>query len=175
MINQLDTDYFHWLASHVVSVKSRANVKTYWSLLQMLHDKEFIWFIPNDDNRVMEGKSLYLEYLEESGIEDWVGDSRLEACSFLEMVLALSRRVSQETDRGVRWWFWHFMKNLELDVYNDYVRFTVEEIDDILDAVIFRTYDYHGRGGLFPLENPQEDQRRVEIWYQMNAYLLERF
>jgi hypothetical protein len=26
-------------------------------------------------------------------------------------------------------------------------------------------------GGFFPLTHPNDDQRKVEIWYQMNAYL----
>jgi hypothetical protein len=34
-----------------------------------------------------------------------------------------------------------------------------------------RLYTTSGYGGLFPLEEPKEDQRKVEIWYQMMAYL----
>jgi hypothetical protein len=33
--------------------------------------------------------------------------------------------------------------------------------------------DTDGSGGLFPLKNPQQNQRTTEIWYQMNAWLME--
>jgi hypothetical protein len=48
-----------------------------------------------------------------------------------------------------------------------------QAIDDILDSVIWRTYSPDGRGGFFPLNQPQEDQRKIEIWYQMNKYVIE--
>ncbi|MFZ1684153.1 MAG: hypothetical protein WAU88_08510, partial [Candidatus Zixiibacteriota bacterium] len=54
--------------------------------------------------------------------------------------------------------------------YNDQAEAT---IDEVLNRVIFRTYDARGNGGLFPLRRPQRDQREVELWYQASAYLLE--
>ena len=48
-------------------------------------------------------------------------------------------------------------------------------VADAMAAIIWRTYDSNGYGGLFPLRNPREDQRKVELWYQLNAYLLEQF
>ena len=47
------------------------------------------------------------------------------------------------------------------------------KIDDILDTLIWRTYEYDGIGGFFPLTNAEEDQTKVEIWYQMAAYINE--
>jgi hypothetical protein len=38
-----------------------------------------------------------------------------------------------------------------------------------------REYFPSGKGGLFPLENPREDQTKVEIWYQMHAYVMENY
>jgi hypothetical protein len=40
--------------------------------------------------------------------------------------------------------------------------------------VIHRYYQPNGHGGFFPLENPQDDQRHVELWYQLNEYVMER-
>lgn len=96
-------------------------------------------------------------------------------CSFLEMMIAISHRLSFETDRRPKWWFWHLMKNLGLENYSDDMPFTQDEVDETLDRVIWRTYSPDGKGGLFPLEDPQHDQRQVELWYQLNAYLLERY
>ena len=36
-----------------------------------------------------------------------------------------------------------------------------------------RTYSENGKGGLFPLRKYSEDQRKVPIWYQFNAWLEE--
>ena len=47
------------------------------------------------------------------------------------------------------------------------------EADGGLDGFINRQYEANGEGGLFPLKGVCEDQREVEIWYQMNAYLYE--
>jgi hypothetical protein len=33
----------------------------------------------------------------------------------------------------------------------------------------------NGTGGLFPLKMPKVNQRRVEIWYQMSAFIEENF
>jgi hypothetical protein len=47
-------------------------------------------------------------------------------------------------------------------------------ISDIVDRVTDRRYATNGAGGLFPLQNAEQDQRKIELWYQANAYLLER-
>lgn len=96
-------------------------------------------------------------------------------CSMLEMLIALCHRISFESDRTAGDWFWKLMQNLELRDYTDnkFNRQTEEHIDECLDRVINRTYEPTGRGGLFPLAAAMQDQRNVEIWYQMSAYLLE--
>ena len=38
-----------------------------------------------------------------------------------------------------------------------------------------RDIGYDGSGGLFPLKNPPGDERKVEIMYQMYAYVHENF
>ena len=61
-------------------------------------------------------------------------------------------------------------------VYNDNPDFDIRRIVDIkIRRILNREYHPDGDGGLFPLMNPREDQRGVEIWYQMSAYLLEQF
>jgi hypothetical protein len=49
----------------------------------------------------------------------------------------------------------------------------VAKIKNILDTLVWRTYQPDGRGGFFPLNHPEEDQTKVEIWYQMNKYVIE--
>lgn len=173
MDEPLDELYLRWLYSQVGRIRSKPKSKTYWGFLRQLYTMEFVWIVPNDDNRVADGVYLRNEFLDESGIslpdESWM----VLGCSFLEMLIALSRRLSFEAEGEPLDWFWHLITNLQLTEWNDTRKFPAEEITEKLNAVIWRTYDPDGSGGLFPLKNPTEDQRCVEIWYQLNAYLLQ--
>lgn len=101
-------------------------------------------------------------------------------CSMLEMMVALARRADFHAfngtiEGGPGGWFRKFLENLKISQYVD-ARINnrdLEVVDAILKVVNERTYKPNGRGGLFPLRRPREDQRNVEIWYQLNAYLLE--
>ena len=170
----LDERYLNWLYRQVAPVRLRTPSRTYWSLFRKLFTTEFVWFIPNDDNRVEDGRDLRYEFFDEERIENADADWIDLGCSFLEMLLSLSRRLSFEGEGEPRDWFWHLLENLDLAKYNDGRAFEIERVGDILERVTFRTYLPDGKGGLFPLQNTKEDQRKVEIWYQLSAYLLER-
>lgn len=173
MTSTLDESYFKWLYSQVEEVRSKAPAHTYWRLFEILHNKEFIWLIPNDDNRIADGKYLRVEFLNFQRI-DTSDRSWMDAdCSFLEMLIALSRRLAFEAEGGPREWFRHLLETLELADLTDAVPIPEDEVNDILDTVIWRTYRPNGEGGLFPLREPSVDQTGVEIWYQLNAYLIE--
>lgn len=174
MNEPLDELYFTWLYGRVGSVKLRNRAKSFWSLSRQLFRKEFVWFVPNDDNRAADGKLLRLEFLTDEELEvddEWVN----MGCSMFELLIALSRRLAFETDSEPRAWFWHLIQVLDLQEYNDRVWDGDSEtkVEEVLDRVIFRNYEADGSGGLFPLQRPQRDQRGVELWYQLSAYLLE--
>jgi hypothetical protein len=173
MYAPLDELYLRWLYSQVASVKTRIRARTYWRLFKQLYTTEFIWLVPNDDNRVMDGQLLRDEFLADSELEvvdqEWMALN----CSFLEMLIALSRRLSFEADGEPLEWFWHLMRNLELQDYTDNIDLPVDEVMAKVNQVIWRTYRKNGIGGLFPLKRPRIDQTEVEIWYQLNAYLNE--
>lgn len=168
----MDEMYFKWLYSQVDTSREG---HTYWDIARLLYKKEFVWTIPNDDNRAEDGRELRREFIELNRIrrvdENWL----TLGCSMLELLIALSRRLEFETeDVGSEVWFRILMSNLGLLNYYDARAFSANEVDETLDRVIWRTYDSTGRGGLFPLKQPRENQKTVEIWYQMSAYLLER-
>lgn len=173
----LDDLYFEWLYSQVASVDDKSPAKTYWSLMKQLFTKEFVWTVPNDDNRVEDGRDLRLEFVEDTGIR--VADRQWFdlGCSVFEMIIGVARRCAFEADQPAKDWFWNLMDNLDLRRFNDsfYRKGLWQDvIDERMNRLIFRTYSFDGSfGGLFPLKNPERDQRDVEIWYQMNAYLLE--
>jgi len=171
----LDELYFQWLYRQVAPIRLKNPARTYWSLLRQLHAKEFVWFVPNDDNRVMDGKDLRYGFLEAIGEDHFHHPTFMTLeCSILEMLIALARRLSFNGGGASQEWFWHLMNNLGLRGCNDAEPGPPEVIDHILNRVIERTYNYDGSGGLFPLKETNVDQRSVEIWYQMTSYLIER-
>jgi hypothetical protein len=121
-----------------------------------------------------DGRDLRFEFLVDQGIDDpgptWMG----LGCSMLEMLLGLARRLSFEADEGEAYdWFWQLLDNLDIAHYFDdrYTNQIYAEVEEVLDRVIWRQYGPDGHGGLFPLSEAREDQRKVEIWYQLAAYL----
>lgn len=170
----LDELYFEWLYGQVGSVKRTNPSATYWKLLKLLFTKEFVWIVPNDDNRIEDGKDLRYEFLAECEIDTEDRDWLELGCSFLELLIGLSRRLAFEADGLASDWFWELIDNLGLRSYNDRANIPENHVDETLNRVIFRTFNYDGTGGLFPLKEATQDQRDVEIWYQLSAYLTER-
>lgn len=173
MDEPLDELYLKWLYSQTGSTKLKNPSKTYWSLFRLLYTKQFIWFIPNDDNRSEDGKDLRYEFIDAEQIENVDIDWMDLGCSMLELLIGLSRRLSFEAEGEPRVWFWHLIRNIGLDIYTDNVPIPTEEVDEQLNQIIWRTYEPDGLGGLFPLKWPEMDQRDIEIWYQMSGYILE--
>lgn len=172
MSEPLDELYLKWLYNEISSIETTRPPRTYWHLLKHMFKKEFIWFVPNDDNRAEDGKALRDTFLQSQRIYDEDPFWLHEACSVLEMVVTVANKLEFVTDEPADHWFWRLISNLKLSQYTDR-SYNGKEVEDILDQLIWRTYDYNGSGGLFPLENPEEDQKDVEIWYQLNSYLLE--
>lgn len=169
----LDEEYLLWLYKQVRTVRTtRRSSSTYWDLFRQLFSTEFVWFVPNDDNRAADGRELRQEWISRTGKE--VDASWLEmGCSFLELLIGLSRRLAFEGGKDGPSWFWHLINNLGLQGYHDWSNFNPEDVDDITHVVMFRTYEPDGTGGLFPIPDSPNDQRTVEIWYQLSEYLLQ--
>lgn len=168
MDTPLDEQYLTWLQAQVRVPRAR-----YWKLLRQLYVTEFVWFVPNDDNRVADGKDLRHEFLEEKHILEIDPDWLTLGCSMLEMLIGLARLWSFEEDLSVGFCFWRMIDNLGLSQCNDRQP-NPQYVSEVLDRVIWRTYEPDGTGGLFPLTDPHYDQREVELWYQLCAYILER-
>ena len=86
---KIDLDYYQWLIGQIkISPK-----RTYLGMFEIMHNTEFVWFIPNDGNRVGDGEQLRKDYFRykldrvyEHGLLD------IEFVSFLEVLMALVRR-----------------------------------------------------------------------------------
>jgi len=186
----LEKEYFKWLYD-----LTAGRGKRYKKLCDQLHEKPFRWFVPNDDNRAADGVFLRERFIEEMGLDD----SHLEVeslmkrkCTVFEMLVALARRLDDtmyDPDRPDRnnnalsRWFLELLKNLKLDRFYDNLtpdwRFgpmDEAEVDEILEILLERSYDFYGNGSLFPLKgSTPKDLAKVEIWYQMMYYLAENY
>lgn len=174
----LDELYFEWLIDYIGYGRHSVDhpERTYQSLMMQMFQTAFDDSVPNDYNRSLDGKDLRNEFLASTKLtptKEWLDLD----CSIFEMLVGLARRMEFNTDLPPNQSFGIFMSNLELVSCNDskYSRGVAESVQHILDRLNDRSYDYNGRGGLFPLSDPRSDQRGVEIWYQMSAYLLENF
>lgn len=157
--------YYVWLVSQVAV----SGGKTYNETFDIMHATEFQWTVANDDNRVQDGLDLRTEFM-----GDHNGEITLLGVSFLEVMIGLSRRLAFIAGGEAPKWAWHLMKNIRLRKYSDPLSHTgMRRVSDILDTVIWRQYHPDGRGGFFPLQNPSEDQTKVELWYQLNSYVIE--
>ena len=173
--------YFDWLCEIV------GREDQYYILLEHLHTTEFYSLVQNDDNRAKDGvelrwrfsPSLTLQREMEEGHN--TPSSFFDApCTVLEMLIALSFRMADELEdcpmmRDVAECFWILIGNLGLTRYDDQrCRSRPTSWNDIyqkLEVFLSRNYRSDGIGGLFPLEESENDQREIEIWYQMAEYL----
>lgn len=174
-------DYFLWLYKIVDGRK-----RSYRKLCKRLYEINFRWSVHNDDNRCEDGIELRDLFIEEEKLDE----SHLEVqallkgeCNLFEMMVALAQRMNDLTydlktqDDKTSKWFNEMICNLDLFEYDDMWIFTPiseAKIDRICDTLMDRTYDWYGRGSLFPMKRrPPKDMAKVEIWYQLMLYLEE--
>jgi hypothetical protein len=172
----LDDRYLEWIYEQIGAVRNRNPARSYWRLTKQLYTIPFYWFVPNDDNRALDGCELRYEFIEDQNLQEEVDPSWIALeCSVLEMLVGLARRAAFETYSDPLTWFRIFMRNLELLGYTDAVWNTAieREVNNTVERLMHRRYRANGVGGLFPLRLPGRDQRKVELWYQLSAYLLE--
>lgn len=169
-MGELGGEYFTWLSAKVVV--SDQPSQSYSRLLELLYLYEFEWQLKGDENRAEDGCDLRDDFLIETGSREnalWDDDPP----SMLEVLYALALRAEWQTEMSAVDWFWTFINNLGLGDQDD-DQFSEGYVYDILYSFVERTYESDGsNGGLFPLRKPKEDQREVEIWYQLSAYLAE--
>lgn len=168
-------EYFKWLSFKVDGLSRRDN--EYSKLLSLLHDQEFYAVVELDENRLEEG------LLQRDKFEDEIGYPTYGAlereCSILEMLVALAEdfRELNNNKYPTSAYFWEMIENLGLIHCTDAEwNVTMEHyIFEVLARFLSRDYRPNGMGGLFPLNNPPEDQTDVEIWYQLAAYYNENY
>lgn len=173
----LRQDYFQWLCTRVEL--DGHDGRSYLILAKDLHKTIFIVTLDNDDNRAEDGRQLREDYAA------LYGSCAMEGpCTVLELLIGIAERMDFELSDpyddspNTTAYFWELLCNLGIDDYDDDSYFSMNgwfHCKDILNRFMQRDYRRNGKGGLFPLRYPKGDQRCVEIWYQMHAYLQENY
>lgn len=147
------------------------------TMFDFLMHREFVWIMPMDSNRFDDGISLRYCFGAEKRIPQTVIASQLDIfpCTMLEMIVALSIKMEEimandEIGNRTGLWFDQMVDNLGLTKLRG-SDFTNGTADRIIDIFLNRKYSSDGSGGLFKTQDPRIDQRKIEIWYQMNHYL----
>ena len=164
-----DQLYYEWLISQIeIPVNFR---KTFDDLFSHLHQNEFVWIVPGDDNRCQDARDLRVNF------EHLFPNHELEFkyyVSILEIIIAVSRILEFVAGGEAPAWAWRLLDNLKLNNFYDPLSENKRaQLQEILERLIWRTYERNGQGGFFPLVFPAEDQTKIEIWYQLNAYVNE--
>lgn len=170
--------YFIWLYKQVFDLQEDP-AENYLNVCGFMHQVAFRILVPHDANRAGEAAGL------RNGFKDFAGsigpleqaDLMRPDASVFEVLVALTDRANFIVPLSMKTWFRVFLENLGLDKWNDKYsgRRSTFPIERIINTFNNREYSYYGgNGGIFPLTSSREDQRGVELWYQMGAYMTER-
>ena len=174
--NEIINEYFEWL-SYVVCGEQYEGEVSYRKLLTHLHEVEFTYILPMDENRAGNGINLrYRWALDIDEDTDYILDVLDGPCSVLEMMVALAlhceENIMDDPMYGNRTgqWFWSMVNNLGLGAMYDEL-YDERYVDEVITRFLNREYERDGRGGLFTIKNCKYDLRDVEIWHQLSWYL----
>lgn len=172
--DQVKLDYFEWMYNLMCGERFARSI-TYRKLFTLLHNTEFVYFIPHDENRAEDGIALRYRYCLDNECENL--EYCLDGpCSVLEMMVALAirceERIMSDPEKGDRTsqWFWDMIRSLGLSSMTDY-NFDEWTAKDCIWKFLNRKYSPNGKGGLFTINRWNRDARDTEIWYQLMAYL----
>lgn len=164
--NPIDYEYFEWLTSQIFVNPG----KSFDELFELMHNTEFVWFVPNDDNRVQDGMALRHEFLDSRRQK-----LKLPYVTFLEVLIGLSRQTSFIVGgEDAKRWAWRLIKNIGLNRMSDPLTdIRKTQAAELIEDVIWRNYEPDGKGGFFPLKNAKQNLTEVELWGQLQLYSIE--
>lgn len=189
----LDDYYYSWLCSFILDSSYSSEILDY------LYNTNFQYKLLLDNNRssdvyylrekyYVENKELFYDIGIGSNDPFWTKQS-----SVLEVILSLVMHMSDNLDTSfaeksernlISKLFIELVDNLcfydkvgDLLPTDFYINGIVDEfnIESKVLNWMNRKYEYNGKGGLFPLSDAKEDQRKLELWYQMHQYMDEKY
>ena len=148
----------------------------YRRMASWLLAKPFTSSVAGDKNRIADGMELRRGY----------SDAPKGCGRVLEVMVAMCQKLDYmaygmvpANFGGPEAWFMRMIENLGVASLTDGVwDKSASDAEEIMQEQVGRwldrDYEYDGTGGIFPLSHPNDDQAKVELWYQMNAYLMEQ-
>lgn len=172
--------YFMYLCEKVGLNKVYDDEYGYLNVANVMNSIPFNILIPMDINRAIDAEKEREFYVNETGGRDILSNANGQnPPSILEVLVALCEKITNdapESSGDATEWFFRIMKNLKIDIPDEnWNADTTAYVEDRLLTFNKRQYRGNGLGGAFPLRNPRGDQRKVELWYQMQAYLIENY
>lgn len=171
---ELRNEYFNWLCRQAMNnPKARDNMS---KILEMLYTLEFQPLMKEDENRWIDGNDIKYRFAWDNEYSyDYIDDNLIRRCSILELMVAMAYKIEDRymaemtgPSQASRWFF-AMLDSLGLaTMTND--NYDEEEVVRKIDIFNNREYEFDGRGGLFTIYNPIDDQRTIEIWRQMSTY-----
>lgn len=172
--------YLSWLQT-IGGADNNSFGNGYNILFKTLHEIPFKVVLERDKNRISDAFKLRDMFKDVTcyAMYDCIEDMPV---TFLELIISMALRMefiissSEDIDETGKW-VWVLLNNLNLEWFDD-ITWTDDseiEVHYICEVVMDRTYDINGYGGLFPLKASTDDQRKIELWYQMNHFLNENF
>ena len=173
----IEEAYFHWLYDQVFEVWNPRSPESFTTVCWLMNQVVFTPLVPYDENRIADAAELrnqFQQYAGSLGPEE-ISAVMLPDASVFEVLIALAGKADFMVPLSVRTWFRVFIENLKLDKYSDqYCQArSTWPIERTINIFNNRSYTPFGKGGIFPMRNPEHDQRKVELWYQMGAYMTE--
>ena len=165
--NRFNDEYFIWLCN---LIQDESMYVSYDKLLEHLHDIEFRYLLPMDQNCAEYG--VYMRYRFAGRDADYI----VGPCTVLEMMVALALRCEENimddplVGNRTGQWFWEMIVNLGLGAMYDR-QYDGEYVESVINRFLDRQYEPDGRGGLFTIKYCDYDLRKVLIRDQLYWYL----
>lgn len=158
-----DITYFDWLCK-IVGLTSDDSIY----LAKVLYDIPYEWHFVMDKNRAEGGLTLRIEFSNETGIVE--EDIKTGQCSVFEMLVALSRKMSENSDIPPSRCYHEMIRNLGL---LDYPQQSVIYL--VVKRWMDGDFERNGAGSPFVFRHYQGDARNLDLWNAMTIYISENY
>lgn len=172
----LGVSYFEWLYDQVFIVRDQNSPVSYLGACSIMNNMRFRALVPHDENRIADCAEFRNRFMNEFAPDPLEAVNILTPdASIFEVLVGLAFRASFMIGIRPEEFFYKLLSNLGLQVFSDsyYTPQAGRRIKRILERFNNRQYGASGLGGLFPLAHPDADQRQIELWYQMGAWMTE--
>lgn len=151
----------------------------YIPLLDLLHSIPFVVVVEMDENRVGDGQFLRKNWLEQEDLYEYLYEFDGEKVSVLEVLIGIAERLEYQVGdimvgNRISERFWELLRNLDIEKYSagNYKPLNIKEK---VRNWMARKYKKNGVGSIFPLKKCDKNVTVLQIWDQMNLYIMENY